>query len=473
MAIEMAETPPIWRRKERKELRRKAVSDLTITPSLQAMLQGGPVQFSPDGQLSFFQLFGQSYSKLYKSQSSLRAVVDFLSRNIAECKINLFHRDAEGVALREDDHPVQQLLDHPQKGVPRSRFMRQIVADRAIYDVSAVWKIRENFDAVPPAGSKVPTNKGRVVSLVRLPIPLISVFQGSLSSPIIFRLIMGQTQLEIPAEDIIWMPGYSPDSNTSGVPPVESLRQILAEEWAAGKSQENYWKRGAHMSVVFLQQPDSHGLNDEQADRFKASWQGRYGGVDASHAGETPLLPPGITPKEIAIDAAAAQYMATRKLAREECALAYGIQPQLLGITPANFASMDMFHQMLYQDTLAPWMVPIQEEFEEQLLREFEPVDSGHFLDFNINAKMAGSFIDQAQIGQQATGGPWMTRNEFREKFQQLPPIEGGDEIVIPLNVVIGGGPQANPQDSGTQNQATIAARMDGQGRLHLLPKEE
>jgi hypothetical protein len=58
-----------------------------------------------------------------------------------------------------------------------------------------------------------------------------------------------------------------------------------------------------------------------------------------------------------------------------------------------------------------------------------------------------------------------MTVNEFRQKFQGLPPIEGGDEIVVPLNVVRGGGSQANPQDA--QNQFTQKAG------LQLLAGEE
>ncbi len=445
-------------KKKGPQLEQKAL----LSPQLQTLLDQGPLAFTADGSLNFFEVFGASYGQLYKRNSALRAVVDFLSRNIAQCAIRAFRTDENGVARPAPDHPVQALLDNPQPGVPRSRFMRQLVGDKAIYDTAAVWKIRENFDPTLDAQQRV-TNEGVVRNLLRVPIPYISVFQGSLSAPVEFKVTAGRDQIRVPANDMIWMPGYSPDSNTSGVPPLETLRQILAEEWAAGKDRENYWKRGPQMNLVFLQDPNAT-LVDDAADRFKTQWQNRYGGVNASNAREVPLLPGGITPHEIAINAQTAEYLATRNLAREECCRAYGIQPQLLGITPATFASMDMFHQMLYQDTLAPWMVPIQEEFEEQLLREFESVGSGVYLDFNINAKLQGSFLEQAKIGQQAVGGPWMTRNEFREKFQGLPPIDGGDEIIIPLNVVLGGGSQANPQDATNQFNAELLP--DGVVRL-------
>lgn len=440
-----------------------------LSSQLQALLEQGPFSASPDGSLSFWEAFGASYGKLYRSQSALRAVVDFLSRNIAQCAIKVSFTDDEGVRRPAPEHPVQTLLDHPQAGVPRARFMRQLVADKAIYDVGAIWKIRETFDPTPDPVSGRVTNRGVVRDLLRVPIPFVSVWQGSLGSPVSFRLMIGRDQITVPAEDMIWMPGYSPTSNIQGVPPIETLRQILAEEWAAGKDRENYWKRGAQMSAVFLQDANGPLITDEQLDRFSVAWQNRYGGVTASNAREIPVLPKGLSPKEMSIDAQSAEYLATRNLAREEACRAYGIQPQLLGITPSNFASMDMYHQMLYQDTLAPWMVPIQEEFEEQLLREFEDVDSGYALDFNINAKLQGSFLDQAKIGQQAVGGPWMTRNEFREKFQGLPPVEGGDEIIVPLNVILAGGPQANPQDSTNQfNAAEVIDLRDARQRQRL-----
>ena len=106
------------------------------------------------------------------------------------------------------------------------------------------------------------------------------------------------------------MPGYSPDSNVAGVPPVETLRQILAEEWASAKDRENQWKNGAQANVVFVQDKDTPGLDPDSAANFKTSWQNKYGGVNASNAREWPLLPPGIMPEAIAFDAASQEYLA-------------------------------------------------------------------------------------------------------------------------------------------------------------------
>ena len=53
---------------------------------------------------------------------------------------------------------------------------------------------------------------------------------------------------------------------------------------------------------------------------------------------------------------------------------------------------------MLYQDTLAPKAVSTQEELEAQYLTEFYGADDSYYIDFNINAKLQGSFLEQARI---------------------------------------------------------------------------
>lgn len=73
------------------------------------------------------------------------------------------------------------------------------------------------------------------------------------------------------------------------------------------------------------------------------------------------------------------------------------------------------------------------------------------YVEFDLTEKLKGSFEERASILQAAVGGPWMTRNEARAD-NNLPPVEGGDELIVPLNVVEGG--QASPQDTHMENAA-------------------
>lgn len=59
------------------------------------------------------------------------------------------------------------------------------------------------------------------------------------------------------------------------------------------------------------------------------------------------------------------------------------------------------------------------------------------YVEFNLDEKLRASFEEKAAITTQAVGGPWMTRNEARAQ-NNLPAVDGGDELLIPLNTSIG-----------------------------------
>ena len=83
-----------------------------------------------------------------------------------------------------------------------------------------------------------------------------------------------------------------------------------------------------------------------------------------------------------------------------------------------------------------------------QLLPEFVDLPAGTYLEFSLAAKLQGSFTEQAAVLQSSVGAPYLTRNEARARLN-LPPVSGGDELVTPLNVLIGG--LASPQDTAPE----------------------
>jgi hypothetical protein len=62
-----------------------------------------------------------------------------------------------------------------------------------------------------------------------------------------------------------------------------------------------------------------------------------------------------------------------------------------------------------------------------------------------LQDKLKGDFDQETRALVSATGGPFMSRNEARAR-RNLPQIDGGDELIVPLNVTEGG--QGSPFDS-------------------------
>ena len=138
-----------------------------------------------------------------------------------------------------------------------------------------------------------------------------------------------------------------------------------------------------------------------------------------------------------------------RQLSAVEVASAYHVAPELVGAREGNFSNVDAFRQMLWSVSLGPYIDEWQGAINAQLV-PLLAAGRDVYVEANVDAKMRGSFLEQTRVMQSAVGAPWLTRNEARA-MQNRSPVEGGDELITPLNVLIGG--QASPNDSGTQNE--------------------
>ncbi|MHC9695122.1 hypothetical protein ACQXYF_09600 [Corynebacterium diphtheriae] len=59
--------------------------------------------------------------------------------------------------------------------------------------------------------------------------------------------------------------------------------------------------------------------------------------------------------------------------------------------------------------------------------------DDAVYVEFNLDEKLRASFEEKAAVTSAAVGGPWMTRNEARA-MNNLPAIDGGEDLITPLN---------------------------------------
>jgi hypothetical protein len=133
----------------------------------------------------------------------------------------------------------------------------------------------------------------------------------------------------------------------------------------------------------------------------------------------------------------------------------------------ANFSNTKEFRKMLYSETLGPTLAMVEDRINAFLVPRVAKAEHA-YVEFNIEEKLQGDFEEQAAVLSTSTGAPWLTRNEARAK-RNLPALPGGDELVVPLNVLVGG--QASPRDTGTQNErAARAVVKSGRVRVKAAP---
>jgi HK97 family phage portal protein len=362
---------------------------------------------------------GSEYAQIWRSQPSVRTVVTFLARNIAQLAV---------------------LLRQPNPWTTRYRFVNALVHDFAIYDNAYLLKSK--------------TDDG-LAGLIRLPPRLVRPKGDNWLTPDGFE-VSGQRQRKFyPADQVVYFRGYGADEDV-GVSPLESLRQVLLEEWTGSQMREQIMRNGARASGYLLRPKDAPPWSAEAKGRFKQEWRSQYAGPEATDAGGTPILEDGITFEQASQTAKELQYIEGRKLTREEVAAAYFIPPPMVGILDhASFSNITEQHKMLYQDTLGPWLTMIQDEIALQLIPDFEKRTAVHnfYVEFNLREKLTGSFEQRQAAIASAVGGPTMTVNEARA-LDNRPPLDGGDELIRPLNVTQPGDQNPVPADDGTDPPA-------------------
>lgn len=389
--------------------------------SWQANWPGYSLRMSPTRSMT--------YAAIYRAQPAVRTVVSFLARNLSQLALQSFRRVSDTDRERLTDHPVARLLTAPNPRTTQYRMITALVSDLGIYD-DALWV-------------KLRAESGEPIGLRRIQPWRIETLGPEWTDAEMYRLHGSRGYLDLEPSEVVHFRGYNPDDSRHGCSPLEALRQVLAEEYAATSWREQMWRNGARISG-YIKRPADAPWKDESRERFRASWQAQYTG-DGPASGGTPILEDGMEFVPAAINPREAQYVESRRLTREEVAAEYHIAPPLVGILEhATFSNIREQHKQLYQDTLGPWCAQIEQEIGLQLIPDL-PASDRVYVEFNIAEKLQGSFEEQAAQLQSAVGGPWMTRNEARG-LANLPSVDGGDDLIVPLNVVTGG--LASPRDT-------------------------
>jgi len=401
-----------------------------------------PLSATLSGSIKLFDDRQIDHADLYKTQHEVRTVIDFLARNIAQIPLQAYRRVSDTERERITGTPLTATIENPDVYITRTRWMEALVKDLCIFDEAIRVKVR---------------NADGKIALVRIPPNLVKPIGTNWLRPDGYQVIGQGRTVEFSRDEVIHIHGYDPKDPRKGLSPLETLRQLLAEQYAAAEHREGLWRQGARASLVIERPLGAPPWSDNARSRFKAEWDASFTG--ARNSGKTAVLEEGMIAKPLeTFSPRDAQYLETAQLAREIVAAAYGVPAGLLGLGATTYASLTEQNRQLYQNALAPWLTLIQEELEAQLLPDFG-TDESTYLEFQLQDKLRGSFEEQAAVLQASVGAPYLTRNEARARLN-LSSIAGGDELVTPLNVLIGG--QASPQDS-VSDERTIGTLSDNE----------
>jgi len=390
---------------------------------------------------------GLSARQLYATQANLHAVVSFLADSIAQLPLKLYVRDGEDYRKRDRDSVAAKLLYKPNADQTAYEFWNAALIEYFLMGVSTLWLLPD-----------VNSESGYQLRLI--PSEWINNTERATNyAPDKLFIITGTggNVIGIPRSEFLQFRLYSPGNPGGYQTPISALRQTLNEQVQADKFRSNIWSSSGRFNAYITRPANVQPWTDEQRKSFLTAFREGWG-KGGSNAGKMPLLEDGMEIKPYQFNAKEAQYAETKQLSREDVAAAYHVNPSLIWhTTTQTYASAKDNARALYADCLGPTLQMLQQRINSFLL-PMVGADPRSYVEFDLTEKLKGSFEERAGIIQASVGGPWLTRNEARAD-NNLPPIEGGDDLIVPLNVVQGG--QASPQDTHmNQNSAEPDAKL-------------
>ena len=379
------------------------------------------------------QVLNYTAQKLYQSQDNLKACVDFLANSVAQLPLKVYRRDGETDRKRDRDSVAAKLLWRPNEDQTGYEFIRALASEYFVFGTVYVWVLP---DADSDSGWQMRIIPSEWIVNTR---SLNAYAQASI------RVSTSQGNVvDIPRTEFVQFKTYSPGNPGGYISPVSGLRQTLQEQIEAGNFRKQLWHSSGRLNAQIVRPANVQPWNDEARKRFITAFRESWG-AGGSKAGSIPVLEDGMEIKPFSTSFKEAQWTESVKLSRESVAAAYGVNPSLIWHSDTQtYASSKDNARALYAECLGPVLQMLQQRMNSFLL-PMVGADSDTYVEFDLTEKLKGSFEERASIIQASVGGPWMTRNEARAD-NNLPPIDGGDELIVPLNVVAGG--QASPQDT-------------------------
>ena len=380
------------------------------------------ISFSPDAPAA---VLNYSVKKLYQTQDNLRAVVDFLAASIAQLPLKVYVRKDDDARERDRTSAAALLLWRPNVVQTEYEFVRGLVTEYLVFGNVYVWVI-----------PSVETRSGYEMYIV--PSDWVqSTTGGNVYAADVIRVSTEQGgTVDIPKEEFVQFKTYSPGNPGGYLSPISSLRQFLEEQIYAGNFRKELWRSSGRMNAQITRPKDVAPWTDEQRKKWITAFREAWG-AGGDKAGSIPLLEDGMKIEPFQMSFKEQQWAESIKLTREAAAAAYRVNPSLIWHTETQtYASAKDNARALYAECLGSDIQMLQQRINEFVL-PMVGAAPGTYVEFDLSEKLKGSFEERASILYQAAGAPYMTRNEVRAELN-LPPIPGGDAMIVPMNLSTG-----------------------------------
>lgn len=362
----------------------------------------------------------------------LQACVSTIAESVAQLPLEVYERQEDGGRKPATSHPAYDLLKYAPNDWQTPFESRE-------YSQTALGLRGNAYSFIERDG------RGRPTALIPLNPGDVQVYKGQNLMP--YYSIEGGTP--VPARFIHHVRWVSLDKYT-GLSPIalhaNSIGYAMALEEYGGKS----FLHGTALSGVLERPRESSAITDQKAiDDLTAKWQAKFGG--AANAGKVALLQEGMTFKALTMNNVDAELINALKLAGHDVARIYKMPLPMVGfMESATYNNVENLQIQFVIYTLMPWLKRHEQALQRDLLLPSER--SKFYIEFNIGGLLRGNQEARFKAYAVARQWGWLSVNDIR-RLENLPPVEGGDVYLQPLNMVAAGMPDLDKLTDASDEQ--------------------
>lgn len=270
---------------------------------------------------------------------------------------------------------------------------------------------------------------------------------------------------EFGPDEVLHIMGFS-SNGIVGEDPVHLMREAIGLALATEKHGARLFKAGGRGPGI-LHSENKIGV--EKKREFSDEWDRKL----SENPFGTPMLDHGTRWESMGFSAEEAQFLETRKFQIAEICRLFNIQPHILkDLERATFSNIEQQALEFEKQTIRPWIRRWEQMLSVSLLSD-EERSEGYFFRFVVEDMLAADIKTRFEAYATAWQNGWMTTNEIR-RFEDMEPIEDGDETILPLNVVprssadelLSAGNGSDPNTSRRSLMPALEAKQEARDRV-------
>ena len=226
--------------------------------------------------------------------------------------------------------------------------------------------------------------------------------------------------------EIIHIPDVVRPGEIRGISRVIALKDNFGLAIALESYAARFFGQGASTNGI-IEFPGN--LTPEQAKQLVDGFDARHKGFRKSH--KTGVLSGGAKFVNTSVENDKAQFIDSRRMAVEDVARAFNIPPHLLGLPGTNtYSSVEQNNIAFVTHTLRPIVQKLETAFTP--LMATEPGGATAFIKFTLDGLLRGDANSRFSAYSTGLQAGYLTINDIR-RLEDLPPVEGGEIIRVPL----------------------------------------